>query len=283
MQDYTITFKVDGQVITEEQIRAVELERYHHVFKIFANKHIPVTLDNQELDLAALLALPLADAKIALAQTREAIGKETTLKLFTSEIEASNDMWLEIAEASPEPQVYQAGIVEVETKNISLPQFMMFNQQLAKENNLYLPSLVHPEHYYFDANKKGEQTIIETFGMYQEPSYLDLRPSKNITYPIKPDANVDLVMAGETFLKTLNVNTKLIGMHQLTQTADGMKVKLGVFLPAGAPKEIVEGHKWHLMVEFNNGLHIAAQQQPNMLQKFMMKTAIKHLAKQQQK
>ncbi|MFT8477408.1 MAG: hypothetical protein ABF682_08385 [Liquorilactobacillus sp.] len=60
-----------------------------------------------------------------------------------------------------------------------------------------------------------------------------------------------------------------------------MKVKLGVFLPKTAPQEIVEGHKWHLMVEFNNGLHIAAQQHPNVFQKIILNMAIKHLEKKQ--
>lgn len=281
MANYKITFRFDGQVVTEEDIRAVELQRYHHVFKIFDAKAIPITLDNQILDLESLLQLPLENAKVALAETREKIGKQKMLTLFQSEIEESNDMWREIALGSPDPQKYQAGIVEVETENISLVQFMMFNQLLAKKNNLYLPSTIHPEHYYFDANSKGEQTIIETFGMYKEPSYLDLRPDSDIKYPIAPDHNVSLVMAGKTYLKSLNIDTKLIGMHQLTQTTTGMKVKLGVFLPTAAPKEIVDGHKWHLMVEFNNGLHIAAEQQPNAVQKFMLEMAIKHMEKKQ--
>ena len=60
-----------------------------------------------------------------------------------------------------------------------------------------------------------------------------------------------------------------------------MKVKLGVFLPENAPKEIAEGHKWHLIVEFNNGLHIAAQQHPNFLQKKIMDAALNKMKKQQ--
>ncbi|MGO0154375.1 hypothetical protein ACTL31_02120 [Leuconostoc mesenteroides] len=282
MENYHITFKVDGKIITEDEIRSVELERYHHVFNVFNQKNIPVKLDGQLYGLESLLNLSLEKAKEALAQTREEIGKEETLKLFRPEIAKSNDMWRYIADESPDPQEFQAGIVEVETENISLSQFLMFNQLLAKKNNLYLPSTIHPEHYYFDANKKGEQTIIETFGMYKEPSYLDLRPAKDIDYPIEPDSGVSLVMAGQTFLKSLNTDTKLIGMHQLTRTESGMKVKLGVFLPKATPKEIVEGHKWHLMVEFNNGLHLAAQQHPNTIQTLFLENAIKRMEKKQE-
>mgnify|MGYP003365562422 FL=1 len=82
MASYKITFRVDGQVVTEEDIRAVELQRYHHVFKIFDVKAIPITLDNQILDLESLLQLPLENAKVALAETREKIGKQKMLTLF---------------------------------------------------------------------------------------------------------------------------------------------------------------------------------------------------------
>ncbi|CAK1232725.1 hypothetical protein R55210_AODCCCNP_00435 [Fructobacillus fructosus] len=41
MSDYKIQFKIDGQVVTEEQIHDVELSRYHKVFKEFGEKQIP--------------------------------------------------------------------------------------------------------------------------------------------------------------------------------------------------------------------------------------------------
>ena len=119
----------------------------------------------------------------------------------------------------------------------------MFNQSLIKTNNLYMPSTIHPEHYYFDTDKMGQQVIIETFGMYKDPSYFDLKPGSKEDYPVKPAKDIDIVMAGKTFLRSNGQDTKMQGMHQLTNTQTGMKVKLGVFLPENAPKEIAEGHK----------------------------------------
>ena len=144
-----------------------------------------------------------------------------------------------------------------------------------------MPSTIHPEHYYFDADKMGRQVIIETFGMYKDPSYFDLKPGSKEDYPVKPAKDVDIVMAGKTFLRSNSQDTKMQGMHQLTNTPTGMKVKLGVFLPENAPKEIAEGHKWHLMFEFNNGLHIAAKQHPNFVQKKVLETAINRMKKKQ--
>ncbi|WEV44666.1 hypothetical protein OZX60_04315 [Streptococcaceae bacterium ESL0687] len=280
MQDYKIKFTVDGKVISQEEILEMELSRYHHVFKIFAEKGIPISLDGKQLSQNELFNLTLEKAKIALAQTREKMGKKKTLQVFAHEINQGDFMWEEIAEQAPENAGYQEAYVEVETENISLIQFLMFNQKLMKENNLYLPSTIHPEHYYFDADRKsGRQVIVETFGMYKDPSYLDLRPGNKEDRPAPVNKDVDFVMTGKTFLMNTGEDTKMLGMHQMTADSKGMKVKLGVFLPANAPKEIAEGHKWHLLVEFNNGLHIAAQEKPNFIQKAILGAAIKRMKK----
>ncbi|CAH1856818.1 hypothetical protein R078131_01476 [Convivina intestini] len=279
MTDYHIKFTVDGQVITEKEIQAMELSHYHKVFHEFSEKKIVIRLDERPLSLDECLALSLDDAKEALAQTKEAIGKDGMLAYYHDEIQSSDQMWTEIASQANANQPLQEAIVEVETENISLIQFMLFNQSLAKENNLYLPSKIHPEHYYFDAGKGGTQTIVETFGMYRNPSYLHLVPGNDLPKPIPTDADTSLTMIGKTLLADNMMNTKIIGMHQLKNKPNGMKVKLGVFLPQSAPKEILEGHKWHLMVEFNNGLHIAATKQPTFMQKLVLPLVIKHMAK----
>ncbi|CAK1229282.1 hypothetical protein [Fructobacillus tropaeoli] len=281
MSEYKIQFSVDGQKVDEDAIREMELSRYHHVFDEFIAKNIPITLDQKVIPADQLKSLSLDSAKEALAQTKETIGKEGMLKYFHDEIQESDEMWKEIAKNAS--QKMQQAIVEVETENISLIQFMLFNQSLAKENNLYLPSKIHPEHYYFDAGKGGTQTIVETFGMYRQPSYLHLVPGDNIQKPIPTDSDTTMVMLGQTLLADNMADTKIIGMHQLKNKPNGMKVKFGVFLPENAPKEIIEGHKWHLMVEFNNGLHIAANKKANFLQKIILGQAIKQMAKKNQK
>ncbi|UQS87302.1 hypothetical protein MOO44_03860 [Nicoliella spurrieriana] len=277
MADYQIRFSVDGRTILESEILGMELSRYHHVFDVFDRKGLPISLNGNQQTLNQLKELSLADAKVALAQTRAAMGKAKTLAVFRPELDRSDQMWETIAKHADSNEPLQQAIVEVETDNISLVQFMMFNQGLAKANNLYLPSTIHPEHYYFDAQKGGRQVIVETFGMYKDPSYLDLKPAGHASYPITPDHDDDLIMAGDTFLADNGLNTTIIGMHQLKNKPNGMKVKLGVFLPASAPKEIIEGHKWHLMVEFNNGLHLAAKQHPNFIQKMVFKAVLNKL------
>lgn len=257
---FEIHFTVDGHAVSEAQIHQVELSRYHHVFKLLNQKGVTATLKGQDQRLDQLLALPLADAKDALAETKEAIGKPGMLELLKSELAQADRRWTDYARESA-GQPLRAAYVEAETKGIDLYQFMLFSQQMLKENSLAFASKLHPEHYYFDADRSGRQVIVETFGMYKDPAYLDL------------------VMAGKTYLASSELDTQLMAMHQLTQTADGMKIKLGVFLPVAAPEEIATGHQQHLLVEFNNALHIAADLHPNLVQKQAMKLALKKMKK----
>ena len=275
---FEIHFTVDGHAVSEAQIHQVELSRYHHVFKLLNQKGVTATLKGQDQRLDQLLALPLADAKDALAETKEAIGKPGMLELLKPELDQADQRWTDYAQHSA-GQPLRAAYVEAETKGIDLYQFMLFSQQMLKENSLSFASKLHPEHYYFDADRSGRQVIVETFGMYKDPAYLDLRPSQADTYPVAPDAGVDLVMAGKTYLANSGLDTQLMAMHQLTQTEDGMKIKLGVFLPTAAPAEIATGHQQHLLVEFNNALHIAAALHPNLVQREAMKLALKKMKK----
>lgn len=280
MSDYKIQFKIDGQVVTEEQIHDVELSRYHKVFKEFGEKQIPLQMNGQEYKVEDALEMSLEEAKELLAQSKEDVGKQGMLDYYKDELLRADHMWEDIADRADDSKPMKQAIVEVETENISLIQFMLFNMSLAKENDLYLPSKIHPEHYYFEAGKGGTQTIVETFGMYKDPSYLHLVPGKGVARPIKPDADTDMVMIGKTLLAHNMKDTKIIGMHQFKGKQNGLHVKLGVFLPASAPDEILEGHKWHLMVEFNNGLHIAKDKKPNWWQNLILPLAVKKMAKE---
>lgn len=62
MSDYKIQFKIDGQVVTEEQIHDVELSRYHKVFKEFGEKQIPLQMNGQEYKVEDALEMSLEEA-----------------------------------------------------------------------------------------------------------------------------------------------------------------------------------------------------------------------------
>lgn len=280
MPNQTITFRVDGKVVPEQEIRDKELERarvaLHTLYGLGAN----ISFNGADIDEDTAMAMSLEEAKTALAQSREAIGRQRMIPLLQPLISQSDAMWHEIAASSPYREKLQASYVEAETTGIELQQFLMFNRSLATHDDLYIPSMVHPEHYYFEAGAGGTQTIIETFGMYGEPSYMYLEPPKDGWKPVRPDTDTRFSMVGNTYLASDRSDTKLIGMHQFKEKTDGFKVKLGVFLPAAAPKEMVEGHKWHMLIEFDNGLHMAGKRHLNFMQKTALGLALRKMERQ---
>lgn len=191
------------------------------------------------------------------------------MELYEEELKAGDEMWHAIADASPSKAELQPGIVKVQTKGISISQFMLENAELAKQNNLYLPSMMHPEHYSFKA-EGGDQIIIETFGMYKYPAYMHLFPASDGFTPIPLDDDTSFAMTGYTHLVHDDFDTKIVGMHQFKEREDGLEAKLGVFLPKAAPREMLEGHKWHLLVEFNNCLHAASEIEINSIQELAL-------------
>lgn len=279
MAAYEIRFQFDGREISQQEIREVEYSRYQKVFQQFIEKGVAITLHNRKLSESEVLALPLPEAKTALAETKERLGRDAIRDLYAKELAAADEMWKDIAANSREKENLQAGLVDVEARGITLKQFMVCNQSLARENNLTLPSMMHPEHYSFEAKAGGEQIIIETFGMYGNPTWMHLIPGKDSYRPIPLDHDTTMSMVGYTHLMSDNTNTKLIGMHQFKDWDEGLRVKLGVFLPEAAPRDMLEGHKWHLAVEFNNALHRAAEMKVNPVMSMALGLALRKMKK----
>lgn len=200
MSNYEIIFKVDGKIITQEKIREVELSRYHLVFKEMYEHEITPLLHGAAITKNVAEQMDLDDLKECLAETRENLGRERIREIYKKDLEKGDEMWHEIARNSIKGKHLQAGLVEVETKGISLEQFMVCNQNIAKNNNLTDASNMHPEHYSFEAGAGGTQIIIEKFGMYKYPTYLFLEPSTSTDYPIPLDEDTSFPMFGKTSL-----------------------------------------------------------------------------------
>ncbi|WP_210135414.1 hypothetical protein [Staphylococcus sp. GDX8P80P] len=279
MMNYKITFKVNGKEVSQEEIRHMELNRYQLVFDELFSKGIVPTFKGKEITKDQVSTMSLQDLTQSLAETRENLGRKKTLDLYREELALGDAMWHDFAKYSRSRENLKPGVVEVETEGISLEQFMLLNQSIAKQNNLFLPSTIHPEHYYFEATDNGGQVIVERFGQYKYPVHLNLmQPAKDDKYtPVPVDKDTDFAMTGYTHLASDDSDTKIIGMHQFKNKKKGLVVKLGVYLPEAVPEELVTGHQWHLMVEFNNCLHKAAQIKPNFFQKIIFKLALKRL------
>lgn len=273
-----ITFKVDGGEVTQEQIHACELERYALVFSEFEAKGANLIRKGERISAAQATALSLDEQKDVLAQAKEALGRDVIREMYAEELKQADQMWREIAENSEYGRNLQPGYVEVEAPCVTLQQFMVCNQAIVKADNLAVPSRMHPEHYSFKAGKGREQIIIERFGQYGDPTWMHLVPGNVDKPPVPLDQDTVMVMFGNTHLMSDGSDTKIIGMHQFKRGKNGgMKVKLGVLLPEAAPAEIAAGHRWHLLVEFNNAIHSAADIKVNAVQNFVLGQALKKM------
>ncbi|WNC13025.1 hypothetical protein [Brevibacillus brevis] len=258
MSNVDIKFIIDGKEVSQEEIRAVEYSRSKKVIDELISLGESVTYEGIPLTREEIDNIDLEKAKEALAETKERLGNDAIKELYKEKLELSDAMWREIAEKSPARENLQPCIIEVEAKGLSIQEFAVYFKQIEEKGGLAMASRIHPEHYYGDI-VPGVQTIIETFGMYKEPSYWRLEISNDGYKPIELDADTAMTLCAAIKLASDGTDTKLIAMHQFKPTEDGLKIKLGAFLPEAAPKEMIEGHKWHFAVEFNNVLHYAAE------------------------
>lgn len=258
MNNVELKFIIDGKEVAQEEIRAVEFSRYKKVIDEFMSLGESVTYEGTPLTREDMDHIDLEKAKEALAETKERLGNDAIKELYKEKLERSDAMWREIAEKSPARENLQSCIVEVEAKGLTIQDFAVYFKQIEEKGGLAMASKIHPEHYY-GKMVPGVQTIIETFGMYKEPSYWRLEISNDGYKPIELDADTAMAMTAAITLASDGTDINVTAMHQFKPTPDGLKIKLGVFVPEAAPKEMIEGHKWHFAVEFNNVLHFAAE------------------------
>jgi len=251
MSNYEICFTMDGKAVTQEQIREVELKRckfvLHDMIKLGVTPtYKGVTVKDEEIE-----KMEIEKAKETLSETKAKLGADGIRSVYRDRIISSNQMWREISQNSPAYQDLQPSITEVEVKGITMQEFAQFNLYMEKKGTLLF---AHPDHFTFQSIEGG-QIIMETMGMYGEPTYCKLIITNEGYKPITPDPDTKMVMFAAGYLMSDGTDMKVVGMHQFKPTPDGLKIKMGIFFPKTTPKEIIEGHKMHLAIEFNNVLH----------------------------
>lgn len=259
MTDFSIKMTLNGRPLTREWIESKELERIHHVFKEMTDLGANFTYQGRPVSLSDLLALPFESAKEALIETKLALGKDRILKLYEKKLAESDVMWREIVANTVKGRNLQPAYVDVDVDGLTLGDFLAFNQSLNKMTDPALPFKIHPEHFVF-AGVHGGQEVMETVGQYGEPTYQKLFIHPDAEKPTTPDKDTKLAMVGDGVLMSdQTVDMKMYGMHQFKMKKGGLRIKLGVFFPETAPKEMILGHQEHLAVEFYNSLTFAYQ------------------------
>ncbi|MDO5518520.1 MAG: hypothetical protein Q4F66_13275 [Clostridium sp.] len=258
MSKVDINFVINGRLLSQEEIRAVEAVRTKKVIKELIKRGETITYNGNILTEEEVYNIDFEEAKEALAETKEKIGNERMLDIYKKDIEKSNEMWREIAENSPAMENLQPCIISAEVRGLAIEELMKFTKAVYKDGKISMISKFNPENYLF-VNDQGAQIILKRFGMYREPSFWKIEFYEDGFSPAEVDDDTETIMHASIKLASDGTDTKIVVMHQFKPAEDGFKMKLGVFLPQEAPAAMIDGRKWQFAVEYNNIIQYAAE------------------------
>lgn len=189
--------------------------------------------------------LSIEEAYEVSAAARRSYDPDGIRELFSEQLKASEQRWKQMNVAS-DGLPLQACVAYITITGISFDDFArnMATQTPFLQDYTHL----HPDHYFI--SKNGEQLRgVETFGMYGGPSGMCLTPVPNLSVPIERDETYPFAFGAIASLVN-GTNSNAPVFMQFKPIENGLKVKTGCCFPANAPKEMVEGHKLHLAIEF---------------------------------
>ncbi|MCI0755537.1 hypothetical protein [Teichococcus vastitatis] len=204
-----------------------------------------VAFDGRTLSHDDINLLGADEAFAVSVAVRRSLAADDIRMLFKQQLLASDRRWRDMNAAS-DGLPLQACVAEIEITGISFEAFVE-NMKTQTPFLADYPAL-HPDHFFI--TKRGETLQgVETFGMYGGPSEMRLSPVPDLVVPIERDETYTFAFgAVETLVDGTNANAP--AFMQMKPIESGLAVKAGCCFPATAPKEMVEGHKLHLAIEF---------------------------------
>ncbi len=245
MSKFTYNCSIDGHDYSLEQLVAVRYLRDLHVLHEMKRAGANVVHDGKTLSDDDINLLGAEEAYAVSVAVRQSYDLDGIRKLFAEQLQASERMWRDMNAAS-EGLPLQTCVADITITGISFDEF---SQNMATQRPfLEHYAALHPDHYYI--SKDGEKLQgIETFGMYGGPSEMCLAPVPSLSVPIERDETYPFAFGAVATLVD-GTNSNAPAFMQFKPIENGLAVKAGCCFPAKAPKEMVEGHKLHLALEF---------------------------------
>lgn len=245
MSDFTFECVIDGQSYSRQQLATVQYQRDIHVLHEFKRAGAPIKHEGKELTHDEINRLVAAEAFAASVATRTSYDPEGITKLFKDQLAESDEFWREL-NRDAEDQPLQACIADLTITGIPYQEFITFAENMAPFLLGY--AKCHPDHFYLIPD--GEKLRgVEIFGMYGGPTEFLLTPDPSVSIPIGRDESYPFAFKGAAVLSD-GANMNAPAFLQFKPTENGLKIKAGCAFPGKAPKEMVEGHKLHLALEF---------------------------------
>ncbi|PYH79014.1 hypothetical protein BO82DRAFT_394173 [Aspergillus uvarum CBS 121591] len=188
-----------------------------------------------------------AFARRSMMLMRRLLGDERLTELLQDEITASDAYWKKTCAESNGK--WRASRIQVSPRGISIKDFHSWFMQEATPDAEKVAS--HPEHWVINTLQGStDMSVLETLGdkvtlfkmttVDDVPDFID----QVAEYPIK------MKFRGFTEGKVHMAEV----YHQFKENADGQSfdADLAVYFPAACGDDLIETHRQHLLVEFNN-------------------------------
>ncbi|MFE3202570.1 hypothetical protein [Embleya sp. NPDC059237] len=211
---------------------------------------VRTVIDGTEYTQDDIRRWELDRARNALALLKDRIGDAAMRELLTEDLRAADEIMAPLPDASG--GAWRSAVTEMEIGGITAEQFLTWWQgRLASADRTALLA-ANPEHYLANS-ADGVVEIIETIGSGPLRFFLTFNDGVEIedegheTYPVR---------IGGTGRLTDGTEICRV-MHEFGDGPRGLRIRLTIQFPAGAPEHVFTGHQWHFACEFLNWLEAA--------------------------
>jgi hypothetical protein len=251
-----IEIMIDGQSYSQEQLGFIQFEREKHVLHEMIYLGADIKDGGKTLSYYDINYLSKTDAKRVLRNAKLELGAKGLKELYKERLRCGAQMWKDIVKEYVDGEPFQEAITRMKVTGITIEEFQKSMMKSLDDEASVL--LANPEHLQFAYVETGEAPIgIETMGMYGDPFEQVLISDPNVTLPIRTEEDgFRFMMAGYAKLSD-GTDMHVIAAHQVKPNENGFEAKLMVFFPQSTPKELVDGHKIHLALEFLEAVQTA--------------------------
>jgi hypothetical protein len=209
---------------------------------------VRAAIEGRTLGEVELLRWEVERARVAKSLLLERLGPDATVELLKVELEASARLAKGWAAASGGR--YAPSITELEAEGGTAAGFLHWiHDRFANRDHAVLNGAC-PEHYALRPSPEGWMDVTETIGGWGVPiRFYVVVTGDEADAPDRADPALPHRLIGK--IRGLDGAEYGRVMHQFGDTESGFRARLGVYWPAAAPRELVEGHRWHLACEFN--------------------------------
>ncbi|MGW5693134.1 hypothetical protein ACWEWX_19815 [Streptomyces asiaticus] len=247
MREITIDCTIDGQPYSAEQLDRLRYVRDLHVLHQMKRLGASIEHHNRPLSDDEIDYLTPKDAHDINVATTLAYGAEGLRKLFAEPLRTSDRMWKDWNTASAGLPL-QKSCAELAVTGVALEEFRAHVADFEELQKLVVEA--NPDHFFFCPEGAGGAYAMETFGMYGAPTDVLVTVDPTLPAPFDLDEGFQLLLPGRVKLTSDGTPIDIVAYHQCKPLPNGLLVKLCALFPAKTPKELVDGHKLHLAIEF---------------------------------